>query len=65
MTHTPADAALWRAQLADMPLDAIVAYLRERGWVVGASWAWRGLDALLPLTDDDALPFDASKDCRP
>lgn len=28
------DAAIWRAQLADMPLEAICAYLRERGWVL-------------------------------
>lgn len=26
--------AVWRAQLADMPLGTIIAWLREQGWVL-------------------------------
>ncbi len=42
-----------RAMLADMPLDTILAYLRERGFVVGESWVWKGCDVLPPLADED------------
>lgn len=70
MTHTPADAALWRAMLHDMPEEAIIAFLRERGWLVewpGAVFFARvGVrDALPPgyppLADAD-LPFEVGRD---
>lgn len=36
MTSTPRDdEAIWRAELAEMPLRVILAYLRERGHAVG------------------------------
>lgn len=52
-----------QAQLRDMPLDTILAFLRERGFVVGESWVWRGVDALPPgypprAEDDAPLPFE-------
>lgn len=59
MTHTPADAAIWAAQLADMPIGAILAYLRERGYMVSPRPFFRPDRVLAPLADaDEALPFD-------
>jgi hypothetical protein len=73
MTHTPADLAIHRAQLADMDEQVICAYLRERGWLVewpGAVLFARvgGRDRLPagypPLADYDpeVLPFDSERD---
>lgn len=67
MTH--ADVAIWAAQLADMPIGAILAYLRERGY-----WVER-MAPQLPTQSlvCDAVtrvyyrppPFDAEEDHRP
>jgi hypothetical protein len=57
------DRDIWRAQLADMPWDAIEAWLMEQGYViVGRDWHRAVMRDRLPPgypppTDDD-LPFD-------
>jgi len=63
---------LWRAQLAGMPLDVVVAWLREQGWVVYRDMAthqlgpyrigWDCLPAGWPPLGDADLPFDAERD---
>lgn len=52
---------IWRAQLADMPLMAVIAYLRERGYEVSSRPFFRPDRLLAPLADDD-LPFVAERD---
>ena len=60
---------MWHAQLADIPIDAIVAWLDSQGWVLrpkrttgGHLLSVRYRDRLPPgyppLADDDALPFE-------
>lgn len=67
MTH--ADAAIWAAQLADMPLEAILSYLRERGYgliVLGPFDRFHaGLDALplgYPPRAEEDVPFEVGRD---
>lgn len=66
------ERAIWVAQLADMPEEAIVAYLRERGWLVewpgAVVFARVGGRDRLPLgyppraEDDEPLPFEVGRD---
>lgn len=56
-------ARIQEAQLTDMPIATILAYLRGQGFVVGESWIWRGQDALPPgypprAEDDAPLPCE-------
>jgi hypothetical protein len=59
-----AAAAIRHAQLADMPIAEIAAYLRERGYTVSAR-PFFGPDRLLaPMADEDEVPFNALEDTR-
>lgn len=57
------ERAIWAAQLADMPKEMIVSYLRERGYEVSARPFFRPDRILAPLAEDDEpLPFEVGRD---
>jgi hypothetical protein len=68
MTTTPdgltrATEKLRQAQLADMPVAEIAAYLRSKGYTVSPR-PFFGARLLVPLADYDpeVLPFDSERD---
>lgn len=52
-----------QAQLADMPLIEVIAYVRSRGYTVSARPFFRPDRLLAPLADED-IPFNAEEDRR-
>lgn len=64
MTHD--DAALWRAQLEDMPKEMIIAFLRSKGYEVSSRPFFRPDRVLAPTADadDEEIPFNALEDTR-
>lgn len=61
-SSTRDDEAIWRAELAEMPLRVILAYLRERGCLSGGYYRQDMLPPGYPLRaedeDEGALPFE-------
>jgi hypothetical protein len=53
----------WRAELADMDISEIVAFLRERGWSVRRDVLPPGYPPLAGYTPE-RLPFDSERDGR-
>jgi hypothetical protein len=56
--------AVWLAQLAEMPLAVILAYLRERGMLSGGYYRQDMLPPGYPPAAEYDLPFDALEDAR-